>query len=325
MISTRSSWRKSLDLDSLCRRVVASWNAIHNDPPKILFHYTTAGGLLGILKASEIWATHVRYLNDTMEWLHSMTLIRQIIEQRRGASDGTLVRNLHDGILICLDIHNTEIPYAACFCEDGDLLSQWNAYAGRGGGYAIGLESRSLDPKQVPRAVLTDWPLCDYRLRKVVYELDEQRRLIADCLDQMVGFLDRKAASSTEEEASRDLPECIHLASDLLLDMASWFKHPAFRSEAEWRLISWQPHIRLDPSKPRLYRESNGHVVPYVTVPIVTRAGVGLGKAPARLVTIGPRLDAELARKSLEMFLMQYHYEFTDIETSGVPLSRHFY
>lgn len=34
--------------------------------------------------------------------------------------------------------------YITCFCEDGDLLSQWRAYAGRdsAAGYALGIGTR---------------------------------------------------------------------------------------------------------------------------------------------------------------------------------------
>jgi hypothetical protein len=35
--------------------------------PELLYHYTTQHGLLGILKQKCIWATHIRYLNDTSE------------------------------------------------------------------------------------------------------------------------------------------------------------------------------------------------------------------------------------------------------------------
>lgn len=35
--------------------------------PELLYHYTTQEGLLGILKDRCIWATHIRYLNDTSE------------------------------------------------------------------------------------------------------------------------------------------------------------------------------------------------------------------------------------------------------------------
>ena len=36
-------------------------------PEGLLYHYTTQKGLLGILDKKCIWATHLRYLNDTSE------------------------------------------------------------------------------------------------------------------------------------------------------------------------------------------------------------------------------------------------------------------
>ena len=34
---------------------------------KILYHYTTPEGLLGILKNKELWYSHIDYLNDESE------------------------------------------------------------------------------------------------------------------------------------------------------------------------------------------------------------------------------------------------------------------
>jgi len=38
--------------------------------PELLYHYTAQTGLDGILSSDSIWATHYRFLNDTMERLN---------------------------------------------------------------------------------------------------------------------------------------------------------------------------------------------------------------------------------------------------------------
>jgi hypothetical protein len=42
--------------------------AEHQVEPKLLYHYTTLDGLLGILDKKELWATGISYLNDTSEF-----------------------------------------------------------------------------------------------------------------------------------------------------------------------------------------------------------------------------------------------------------------
>lgn len=36
--------------------------------PRTLYHYTSDSGLLGIIETKSIWATNVRYLNDSKEY-----------------------------------------------------------------------------------------------------------------------------------------------------------------------------------------------------------------------------------------------------------------
>jgi hypothetical protein len=44
--------------------------------PKSLFHYTTAEGLYGILNSKRLWASHIFYLNDAMEFKYAVKLLK---------------------------------------------------------------------------------------------------------------------------------------------------------------------------------------------------------------------------------------------------------
>jgi len=41
-------------------------------PDGLLYHYTSSEGLMGILRSNSIFATHIRYLNDTQELYDSL-------------------------------------------------------------------------------------------------------------------------------------------------------------------------------------------------------------------------------------------------------------
>ena len=42
-----------------------------------LFHYTTLGGLEGILKSQSLWATHYQDLNDSQEMIYAKQVLKK--------------------------------------------------------------------------------------------------------------------------------------------------------------------------------------------------------------------------------------------------------
>ena len=90
-----------------------------------------------------------------------------------------------------------------CFCADGDLLSQWRAYAGRddAGGYALGMGT---DPP------LQGWPphspeTHDVALRRVLYNPVEQEETCHELVDALVPLLD---ADPRDVEVQRSFTRC---------------------------------------------------------------------------------------------------------------------
>jgi hypothetical protein len=122
----------------------------HVEPPPVLYHYTGVKGLVGIVKSNRLWASDVLFMNDSTEVRYGRDLI---ISEAKAAADRTAspvaqaVFKTVDKILYKVD-DLVETFFAACFCEDGDLLSQWRGYAGRRGGYALGFRSDELGPRR---------------------------------------------------------------------------------------------------------------------------------------------------------------------------------
>ncbi|MET9575665.1 DUF2971 domain-containing protein [Streptomyces massasporeus] len=121
--------------------------------------------------------------------------------------------------------------YTTCFCEDGDLLSQWRAYGGAGG-YAIGFR--------------TD-------------ELVHLSESVDECRFDKVSYGFREAIGRGW------LPEYIqaNLALDDYLNALTMVKHPAFREEQEWRLMLAGRRGGTGLS----FRVSPVGLVPYVSLP----------------------------------------------------------
>ncbi len=51
-------------------------------PDDTLYHYTTFKGLIGIVKTGTLWASDIRYMNDSAELMHTADLIRQEVSLR---------------------------------------------------------------------------------------------------------------------------------------------------------------------------------------------------------------------------------------------------
>jgi hypothetical protein len=54
------------------------------DVPDVLWHYTDAGGLLGIVRCSYLRATHLAFMNDAKEYMHANELLLGRCKLRAG-------------------------------------------------------------------------------------------------------------------------------------------------------------------------------------------------------------------------------------------------
>jgi Protein of unknown function (DUF2971) len=177
--------------------LLEEWDRIHNDPPAVLYHYTTAAGLMGIIASQRLWATNARFLNDPSEIRYALKMISDTVAEREKAylearsAEPTLAVPDLAGIILGVGAPKIEIwakdllevfhhqreVYVTSFCEDGDLLSQWRGYASAGGGYAIGIAAG-----QVWRTTSMRPPVI---LRKVIYDPETQRRIVSRWMQSM--------------------------------------------------------------------------------------------------------------------------------------------
>jgi hypothetical protein len=123
-----------------------------------LFHYTTANGLVGILRNNEIWSTAYYCTNDESELSAGKDVLtpifrsktHQMIQEADPRVDifrnrGVDIRDYADKfeqIILSLALHFFCV-YITCFCKPSGkedflhgLLSQWRGY-GKDGGYAL--------------------------------------------------------------------------------------------------------------------------------------------------------------------------------------------
>src|SRR5262245_24599401 len=180
----------------------SAWDALHHHPPATLYHYTTADGLLGIFQSRQLWATNVRFMNDTSELAYAFDLIRSVFgELAHGISrrrNPKMLRALESSERALMDMlndaeHDTK-HFAVSFCEDGNLLSQWRGYGQLGNGFALGLSTPHLGA--FAAQLLPHLPIDSQRLavflRKALYDPVQQRTLLSNWLHAAVDLLSRR-------------------------------------------------------------------------------------------------------------------------------------
>ena len=284
-------------------------------PPRTLYHYTTSGGLIGIVSSQRLWATNALYLNDASEISYGYGIIcnyvRTTCERTEDSGYGVFLQQAER----MMDDPNgpSRDCYVTCFCESGDLLSQWRAYGSRGGGYAIGFST--------PEIGMNFAAPPNFFLRKVIYESAKQEEVVGRVLRSTY-----EAYKSLTEGKPKDEAESIrvilwHFLQDHLHDLMLGFKHPGFAEEREWRLVEPFHAIERDAHLDRVkFRADASGIVPYVELDISPAAGVNTAKLPMNRVCLGPALHPALSKRAVTMMLSKNQYHFVEVEQSQVPL-----
>lgn len=189
--------------------------------PSTLYHYSGQTGLLGIVQTRELWATKIQYMNDATEFGLALGMMRQELENISTSThhpgQKAAAIKLQKSLQGIEDIN----IFAACFCEKGDLLSQWRGYAGGDHGYAIGFD---------PDALMQIADRFEFRLGPCIYERAVQRSIIQEAVSHC---LDSELDLSAEKRWGFHGP-----LADILFRCGVYFKDASFAEEKEWRLVS---------------------------------------------------------------------------------------
>ena len=175
------------------------------------------------------------------------------------------------------------LPTASCYSRDGDVLSQWRAYAGNGLGYALGFSARD---------VVRNMPV--HPLRVLYSEKDQ-------ILEAKRTILAIHKFEETEEVKYGD--GFFEFCRLFACDMAA-FKNPAFHEEKEVRLLHLLNFERsnnflrlVDPGGHTIKGDVEGVPVQFRVRESMPAAFVELDFAygssvnPIKEVVIGPRND----------------------------------
>ncbi|AGB26873.1 Protein of unknown function (DUF2971) (plasmid) [Mycobacterium sp. JS623] len=329
-----------------------AWRELQGSPPDRLYHYTTVDGMRGIVGAQCIWASDVRFMNDSSELSYARDLIEEEIQAvLKEATAQRFIGPLADRERLTTGVFENVVPFIACFCEVDDLLSQWHGYGqSDDGSVSLGLDLRRYSD---------DSGSHDATLRRVIYDETLQRNLVRESANQWL----RVARSLADEIPADEIPThgplrfyALSALQTAMLEYYLCFKHPTFAEEREWRLIGLvdlRSHLRrmgeieknkyakrmdypaIDPTPSSessgsempihiLFRRSAYGLTPYIELPLRDSDGDYANRLEILGVTQGPRAHAELALESLRMYLQSAGYlsHPSDVRATSVPLRR---
>jgi hypothetical protein len=250
---------------------------INGIPGRTLFHYTSASGLLGILKDGVAWASSAYHLNDTGEYRYAFDLIADLLNARIKFEHGPF-NERYGNLLSELDgIPKGMQAYVASFSEEGDLLSQWLSYPQSPNGYAIGLSASHFIAAREK----------GFTLMPCIYDHHKQSELANAVIDVLLEAIGEDISNEQSEE----------LVSKALTAAAA-IKHPGFEREAEWRLVKTVP-VGLGSSKDVRFRQGRNGIVPYVEAQLTLTDRIFRPTA----IHVGPNEDMASARIALNTFL----------------------
>ena len=304
------------------------------DPPlpDELYHYTNAGGLHGILEHNALWATHAAYLNDSQEFTFGMQLLLAELEASekpppqppKAASDLTiadvLVAVLPWLLSKALRLHfqqRTEFlrqnagPFVTCLSAARDQLSQWRGY-GTGGGYAVRFDPHALRESlvryrpqvQTPPEEIFGVPILERRLIKMAYETSAQ---IGRVQEQVTQFTNTFAGMlSTENLATDSVPQRVQdlVRTELnplltaALGLATRLKHPGFKEEDEYRIVTFSP--------PEFFSPNDLGLIP--------RVNIAFDPQCIKEVLIGPGQHMDTRESSVRAYLQRHQGRYAGVE-----------
>jgi hypothetical protein len=273
-------------------------------PSGPLYHYTTGENLTKIVQSGELWATQAACLNDTTELIYSAEELHKRVKARMAVQHDPKIDPLLNRLNKILLEPNAETSpiFVACFSEHKDDLSQWRAYSGGEGGYAI-----QFDPIKLRQAGFG----AEILLVRVEYEPSNHAIMFDDILkwseQYFLGLEGAQKAPNKEAWIEEFLSYWLrHLAF-----YAPCLKHPKFRDEREWRLIYYlRPD---DPTKMR-FRQRQSMMSRHIPLRLAK-------PLPITGVLVGPCRHPRLSRVAVGDLLLTGGYDpnTVKVEITEVP------
>jgi hypothetical protein len=230
---------------------------------------------------------------------HGVSTVRKIVKTLYGgkyAKSADRIADLSDTSV------ESNPPCVTSFSSQDDLLSQWRAYGGACGGYAIGFNCdaiREVFPKKMGR------------FRRCRYTESDQRALVEDYWRHWEGRFSAARSGSNGEEDNGNA-EVQSLILRIPVEIVPFLKNESFREEKEWRGVvaaNMNNGVKGGGIK---FREKGNELVPYVEVRLPS-------PLPVKRIVVGPCPRPKESEDSVKLFLRTHGLEHVEVAQSKCP------
>ena len=306
-----------------------------------LFHYTDAGGMLGILQSNTVWATDIRHLNDNqeLEFAFSVTkklsspIIRDYLEKKNASG---IVKSNHlaehivdlqtNAISKSLEESVSFFIFSTCLHKEGSwefengLLSQWRGYA-RDQGYAIEFDLDKLH--NLMRSEVKDYNEGAYFLQKCLYGNDWQEDAESEKdLNDISENLAKLIIAEIEGDPENIKPSLLNTFVEPIMKSFCRLKNEGFREENECRVMipggTSKTYKEFTDTGEGKKREINFRTGPFGILPYIKIFGKKSPSLPITRVIVGPGRRQQSRLQALQTLRDELERDFK-ISASAIP------
>ncbi len=298
-----------------------------------LWHYTSADGLLGIIRNEQkehrklhFWFTRSDCLNDTSEGTHILFLFRKICSELLQDNvitqsfyeviKGTEISNhqfvnfpipahedfTHESIMDCVPCH----AYICSFSLKEDSLDMWRYYSKGNGGYGLKCYSLLFDKYKAYEHsnYQEDAVFSLIRSYRVIYKDSEKCQILKNII--LDTFSAYENSDKSESEKNKEAKGFIQYTMKIFQFQ---FKHECYSSEQEYRFVFYLPYskpVHLENKMPNVkFRTQNGMPIPYIDLTVEN------GYSYLKEVLISPFIENESVLATTSDYLTECGFNCT--------------
>lgn len=231
-----------------------------------LYYYTSTDTMQYILKNGDIFATNIRYMNDSEEYINGLKELKKLADNEELVAQWLKKYNRNDISVenvketftdenLRINMQNMEY-YSISFCGTNDLLSQWAIYA-KEAGVSIKMNFEKSSYRFLTAGAeerKAEWNLLPQKVHYFTYEsMKNQREKYME-----------NAFSVLEQLYPEVLKDPVEGRNETWRYISTFVKRYDFYQEAESRLV-FQPEQSVYPPKVE-YRNDKHVLKPYLDI-----------------------------------------------------------
>ena len=218
---------------------------------KLVYHYCDNYKMANILSGKNLRMSDITKSNDYEEVKMFFPGILDAIEDEYRKDEFPLQymdRTNRDALGKLLDWEYDILRYefdrggvtnfVVCFCEEGDVLSQWRGYADNGKGCSLGFSVKELEDYCNTYRGILRFEQVDYKtVKEINVTIVEEALKVLNELRGLRNWIVENLPSLNEEKIDKMFQYYFHQMITSVLMSSLKYKNETFKEEQEWRLF----------------------------------------------------------------------------------------